>query len=174
MILRSPRAKGTAFCRREAVRSAVMGWGLLGCPCGTLSLSPAGLHLPICEVTWGGVLVPPFLKEGRKSPCATAHPVIWGRWQPRGTEDAAPCGTATSSSVFVGKPRGSTGWVFGPHFFRDSAPNGYGGGCQRCPKPQPSTALKYLYPSEGKASPWCGWEPPATGFPCEGGRWSPL
>lgn len=71
-----------------------MGWGLLGCPCGILSLSPAGLHLPICEVTWGGVLVPPFLKEGRKSPCATAHPVIWGRWQPRGTEDTAPCSTA--------------------------------------------------------------------------------
>lgn len=105
-----------------------MGWGLLGCPCGILSLSPAGLHLPICEVTWGGgVLVPPFLKERRKSPCAAAHPVIWGRWQPHGTEDAAPCGTATSSSVFVGKPRGSTGWVFGPHFFGDSAPNGYGG-----------------------------------------------
>lgn len=170
MILMSPRAKGAAFCRREAGRSAVMGWGLLGCPCGILSLSPAGLHLPICEVTWGGVLVPPYLKEGRKSPCAAAHPVIWGRWQPRGSEDAAPCSTA---ACLWENPEGPQDGYLDP-IFSEIHLQMATGGCQRCPKPQPSTALKYLYRSEGKASPWCGWEPPATGFPCEGGRWSPL
>lgn len=145
-------------------------------------LGAAGLSLwdPVPVTCWapsphlrsdlGGVLVPPFLKEGRKSPCATAHPVIWGRWQPRGSEDTAPCSTA---ACLWENPEGPQDGYLDP-IFSEIQLQMATGGCQRCPKPQPSTALKYLYRSEGKASPWCGWEPPATGFPCEGGRWSPL
>lgn len=146
-------------------------------------LGAAGLSLwdPVPVTCWapsphlrsdlGGGPRPTFPKGGEKIPLCCCPPCNLG--QVAASRHRGHC-SLQHSSVFVGKPSGSTGWVFGPHFFGDSAPNGYGGGCQRCPKPQPSTALKYLYRSEGKASPWCGWEPPATGFPCEGGRWSPL
>lgn len=116
------------------------GPGTAGLSPGTPSLSPAGLHLPICEVTGDGVLVPPFLKEGRKTPLCYAHPVIWGRWQPRGTEDAAPPRHSHRQQQRVcGKtppPHRMGIWTL--FSFGDSAPNGYGGGARGAPSCSPA------------------------------------
>lgn len=149
-------------------------------------LGAAGLSLwdPVPVTCWapsphlrsdlGGGPRPTFPKGGEKIPLCCCPPCNLG--QVAASRHRGRCSLRHSHQQqrVCGKTQRVHRMGIWTPFFRRFSSKWLRGGCQRCPKPQPSTALKYLYPSEGKASPWCGWEPPATGFPCEGGRWSPL